>query len=176
MYVNPNKNDAWKDRLVRNLKLKIFQILSVKRNWVSIEEIFWKFWSIDHQSSIDHKRQWVLNTKVHSFDQSREIFDRSNNVNFKTLKIWKIYAKKNTWKEVFKTQCIWTWSRKVLKTWCLLDANIKTNQEVKIKDFKLLNTFFFNSQPKQKKKKNHLHVRSYAIKDGQISQHTINMY
>ena len=85
-------------------------------------------------------------------------------------------CKKTTWKEVFKTQCIWTWSRKVLKTWCLLDANIKTNQEVKIKDFKLLNTFFFNSQPKQKKKKNHLHVRSYAIKDGQISQHTINMY
>ena len=40
--------------------------------------------------------------------------------------------------------------QKVLKTRFLLNANIKTNQEVKNKDFKLLNTFFFKFPTKIK--------------------------
>ena len=60
---------------------------------------------------------------------------------------------------------------KVLKIWCLLNANIKTNQEVKNKDFKLLNTFFFKFPTKNENL--YLHISSYAIKDGQISRQTI---
>ena len=109
-----------------------------------------QFRLIEHQLSIDRERHRVLNTKAHIFDQSREIFDWSKQL--KILKPWNliILCRKTTWKDVFKTQCIWTWSRKVLKTWCLLNANIKTNQEVKNKDFKHLNTFFFKFQPKTK--------------------------
>ena len=33
--------------------------------------------------------------------------------------------------------------QKSFKTWCLLNENIKTNQEVKKKYFKLLKKFFF---------------------------------
>ena len=53
----------------------------------------------------------------------------------------------------FKTQCMCTWSKKVLKRWCHSDANIKTSQEVKITKFKLLKHFSSNSQPKQNKTK-----------------------
>ena len=144
--------NAWKDWSVKNLKIEKFLVL-IDRT------------SIEYRS----KRQGVLNTKAHIFNQSREIFDWSKQLKF--LKLWnlKILCKKTTWRDVFKTQCIW--SRKVLKTWCLLNANIKTNQEVKNKDFKLLNRFFFKFPTKNKNL--YLHISSYAIKDGQISWHTI---
>ena len=64
-----------------------------------------------------------------------------------------MYAEKQ-FKKQFLRLNVWTWSRKVLKTEYYLDANIKTNEEVKIKKFKLLKhenfIFLQNSQPKQK--------------------------
>ena len=62
---------------------------------------------------------------------------------------------------------------KSLKICCHSDANIKTNQEVKITKFKLLKheNLIFLQIPNQNKNL-HLHINSYAIKDSQISQHT----
>ena len=60
--------------------------------------------------------------------------------------------------------------QKVLKIWCLLNANIKTNEEVKTKRFKLLKP---SSLIPNQIKNLYLHISSYAIKDGQISRHTI---
>ena len=60
---------------------------------------------------------------------------------------------------------------KVLKKCYLLNANIKTNQEIKITKFKLLKHIFI--QIFNQNKEFHLHIRSYAIKDGQISQHIV---
>lgn len=48
----------------------------------------------------------------------------------------------------------------------------KPIKKLKSQNFKLLDTFFFKLQPKKKKKRLHLHIKSYAIKDGQIRQHT----
>ena len=48
----------------------------------------------------------------------------------------------------------------------------KPIKKLKSQNFKLLDTFFFEFQPKKKKKKLHLHIKSFVIKDGQISQHT----
>ena len=90
--------------------------------------------------------------------------------NFKTLKS-ENFMQKNYLKVVFKGQCKCTWSRKVLKTLWLLNTNIKNDQEVKKKKkFKLQNTFSSNFQPK-KKKKRHLCISSYAIKEDQINPH-----
>jgi len=51
--------------------------------------------------------------------------------NSKTLKFGNFMQKKKNLEAIFMTQCRWKWSKKVLKTWGLLNANIKTNQEVK---------------------------------------------
>ena len=46
----------------------------------------------------------------------------------------------------------------------------KPIKKLKSQNFKLLDTFSLNSNPK--KKNLHLHIKSFVIKDGQISQHT----
>ena len=122
--------NAWKDWSVKNLKTKNFPI-SIGRT--SIEYQSREAESFAHKSS----HFWSVEGDLRLVETIK---------NFRTLKSWN-FMEKNNLKGVFTTQCRWTWSRKVLKTWCLLNSNIKTNEEVKTTRFKLLNFFFKNSQP-----------------------------
>ena len=67
---------------------------------------------------------------------------------------------------------------KSLKICCHSDANIKTNQEVKITKFKLLKheNLIFLQNFHSKKKKLHLHSRFFAIKDARLDNTHSLMY
>ena len=125
--------NAWKDWQVKNLKTENFPI---SIGWTSIKYQSRKVESFEHKSS----HFWSVEGDLRLVKTIK---------NFKTLKSGN-FMQKNNLKGVFITKCRWTWPRIVLKTWCLLNANIKTNQEVKNKDFKLLNTFFFKFPTKTK--------------------------
>ena len=77
MHVNSITNDAWKIWLVKNLKIEKFPI-SIGRTLIRqrLREV----------ESVD--------SKLEHFRSVESIFDWSNNVNSKTLKIWKFYAEK----------------------------------------------------------------------------------
>ena len=149
--------NAWKDWQVKNLKTENFPI---SIGWTSIKYQSRKVESFEHKSS--HFRSVEGDLRLVKTIK-----------NFKTLKSGN-FMQKNNLKGVFITKCRWTWPRIVLKTWCLLNENIKTNQEVKITRFKLLkpeNLIFL--QIFNQNQNLHSHIRSYTIKDSQISQHTI---
>ena len=149
--------NAWKDWRVKNLKTENFPI---SIGWTSIKYQSRKVESFEHKSS--HFRSVEGDLRLVKTIK-----------NFKTLKSGN-FMQKNNLKGVFITKCRWTWPRIVLKTWCLLNENIKTNQEVKITRFKLLkpeNLIFL--QIFNQNQNLHSHIRSYIIKDNQISQHTI---
>ena len=149
--------NAWKDWRVKNLKTENFPI---SIGWTSIKYQSRKVESFEHKSS--HFRSVEGDLRLAKTIK-----------NFKTLKSGN-FMQKNNLKGVFITKCRWTWPRIVLKTWCLLNENIKTNQEVKITRFKLLkpeNLIFL--QIFNQNQNLHSHIKSYTIKDSQISQHTI---
>ena len=128
--------NAWKDWRVKNLKTENFPI---SIGWTSIKYQSRKVESFEHKSS--HFRSVEGDLRLVKTIK-----------NFKTLKSGN-FMQKNNLKGVFITKCRWTWPRIVLKTWCLLNENIKTNQEVKITRFKLLNLkilFSSNIQSKPK--------------------------
>ena len=128
--------NAWKDWRVKNLKTENFPI---SIGWTSIKYQSRKVESFEHKSS--HFRSVEGDLRLVKTIK-----------NFKTLKSGN-FMQKNNLKGVFITKCRWTWPRIVLKTWCLLNENIKTNQEVKITRFKLLkpeNLIFFKYSIKTK--------------------------
>ena len=100
-HVNPNKNDAWKDRLIKKLKTKNFQFRSVERNREGIENHCKnKFnWS----RGIEATQEFKLKTEFSfcHFDRSKNRLDWSNPEETKNLKILENFFCRNIWKNCF---------------------------------------------------------------------------